>query len=209
MLALSWGNHTEGAKDHLCCYRLRQISGWIRQLFRHVGDRIGRPYGKGAVEHPDQESDPVVPAHGVVLAEVPPDGRAGSVHLWHRGDYDDGHDPTDDDKEQSDLVQDGQQAVPEDDKRGAGPGDEDESDVDVPWLDHQVRVVDGVHLHHDVGGDGHDGSEVEHPAEEVERAGEEAEDAAVAGAGRHGGPVVDAAGGGDGGCELHERRHGI
>ena len=63
-------------------------------------------------------------------------------------------------------------------------------------------MEDGVHLHEDVSGDGDDGGEVENPAEPVQGAGEEAEDAAVLGAGGYGGPVVDAAGGGDGGCEL-------
>ena len=55
-----------------------------------------------------------------------------------------------------------------------------------------------VHLHRYIGRDGDNGGEVEYPAEEVEKAGEEAEDAAVPGAGGHGGPVVDAASGGNG-----------
>ncbi len=70
-------------------------------------------------------------------------------------------------------------------------------------------MVNGVHLDRDVGGDGHDGGEIEHPAEEVEGPGEEAEDAAIARAGSHRGPVIDAAGGGNGGCELYEGRQKI
>ncbi len=68
----------------------------------------------------------------------------------------------------------------------------------MPWLDDKVWVEDGVHLHGYVGRNGDDGGEVEYPAEEVEGTGEETEDAAVAGAGGDGGPMVDAAGGRDG-----------
>ena len=63
-------------------------------------------------------------------------------------------------------------------------------------------MEDGVHLHDDVRGDGDDGCEVEDPAEVVERAREEAGGAAVFRAWGYGGPVVDAARGGDGGGEL-------
>lgn len=72
----------------------------------------------------------------------------------------------------------------------------------MPRLDDEIGVEDGVHLHSDVGGDGDNGSEIENPADVVEEAGVEAEEAAVAGSGGEGGPVVDAAGGGDAGCEL-------
>lgn len=61
-----------------------------------------------------------------------------------------------------------------------------------------------IHLHRYIGRDGDDGGEVEYPAEKVERAGEEAEDAAVTGAGGHGGPMVDATGGGDRRGELRD-----
>ena len=72
----------------------------------------------------------------------------------------------------------------------------------MPWLDDKVWVEYGIHLHGHVGRDGDDGGQIEYPAKEVEGPGEEAENAAIAGTGRHRSPVVDAAGGGDGGGEL-------
>ena len=124
------------------------------------------------------------------------------MHLGHRCDDDDGHDSTHDDKEQSDLVQEWQYPVTENDKRAARPGDEHEGNIDVPWLDDQIGMENGVHLHGHVGRNGDDRGEIEYPSEEIERAGEESEHAAVAGARRYRGPVVYAAGGGDGRREL-------
>ena len=60
----------------------------------------------------------------------------------------------------------------------------------------------GIHLHDHIRRDGDDGGQIEYPAKEVEGTGEEAEDAAIAGTRRDRSPVVDAAGGGDGGGEL-------
>ena len=124
------------------------------------------------------------------------------MHLGHRCDYDDGHDSADDNKEQADLVQQWQQTIPEHYKRAARPGYEDESDVDVPWLDDEVGVEHGVHLHGYIGGNGDNRGEIEYPTEKVKRAGEEAKDAAVAGSGGDGRPVVDTTGGGDRRGEL-------
>ena len=118
----------------------------------------------------------------------------------HSSDNDDSHEPPRDDKEESRLIEPREEAVSEDDDGAAEPGDEDEGDVDVPGLDFKLGVEDGVHLDYNVGGDRDYGGEVEDPAEEVEGAGVEAYDPAVAGAGGYGGPVVDAAGGGDAGC---------
>ena len=69
-------------------------------------------------------------------------------------------------------------------------------------MDNEVRVEDGIHLHGHVRRDEDDGGQIEYPAKEVEGTGEKAEDATIAGARRHRSPVVDAAGGGDGGGEL-------
>lgn len=112
-----------------------------------MGHGIWRADCEGAVEDPGQEGDPVVPTDRIILAEVTPHGRVGSMHLWHRCNYDDGHDATTDNENQSDLIQEWQYPVPENDKRAAGPCYDDESDVDVPRLDDQVGVEYGVHLY--------------------------------------------------------------
>ena len=65
-------------------------------------------------------------------------------------------------------------------------------------------MEDCIHLHGYVRRDGDDRGEIEYPAEEVEGAGEEAKDATIARARGHGGPVIDAAGGWNGRCELRE-----
>ena len=126
------------------------------------------------------------------------------MHLRHSCDYNDGHDSTHNDKEQSNLIQEWQYPVAKNDKRAARPGYEHESNIDVPWLDDQVGMKNGVHLHCDVGRNGHDRGEIEYPSEEIERAGEESKDAAVTGARSYRGPVIYAAGGGDGRRELLE-----
>ena len=74
----------------------------------------------------------------------------------------------------------------------------------MPWLDYQVGVEYSVHLYRHVCGDGHDGGKVEYPAEEIEGTSEEAQGSAVARTWGHASPVVDAAGGGNGGGELRE-----
>ena len=163
---------------------------------------IWRADCKCAVENAGQESDSIIPTSGIVLTEVAPHCRVGSMHLGHSCDDDDGHDSTHDDEEQSNLVQERQYPVAENDKGAARPGDEHESNVDVPWLDDQVGMKNGVHLHCHVGRNGDDRGEIEYPSEEVERAGEESEDAAVAGPRRYRGPVIYAAGRGDGRRKL-------
>lgn len=167
-----------------------------------MGYGIWRADREGAVEDPGQEGDPIVPTHRIILAEVTPHGRVGSMHLRHRCDHDDGHDATANNKNQSDLVQEWQYPVPENDQRAAGPCYDDESDIDVPRLDDQVGMEYGIHLYRHVRGDGHDRGKIEYPAEEIERAGEESKDAAITGAGSYRGPVVDTTGGGNRGGEL-------
>ena len=70
-------------------------------------------------------------------------------------------------------------------------------------------MKNGVHLHCHIGRNGHDRGEIEYPSEEVERTGEESKDAAVAGARSYRGPVIYAAGGGDGRRELLKCRQTI
>ena len=58
-------------------------------------DSIRRADGEGAIENAGQKSDPIAPARGIVLAEVTPHRRVTGMDLRHGSDYDDSHDPTD------------------------------------------------------------------------------------------------------------------
>ncbi len=158
-------------------------------------DRIWRSDGEGAIQHPRQKRDPVAPPSCVVLAEVTPYGGVAGMDLRHRRYHDDSDESTTDDEEKTDIVQCGQNSVSEDDDGAAGPGDDEEGDVDVPRLDDEVRVEESVHLDDDIGWDEHYGCEVEDPAEEIQGAGVETEDSTIAWSWCDGCPVVDASGG--------------
>lgn len=120
--------------------------------------------------------------------------------LWHSGNNDDCHKASDYDQEKAYVVQHRQKTVAEDDERATGPGDQDERDIDVPWLNRQVWVEDGVHLYSYIGRDGDNRSQVKDPAEKVQRAREKANHSAVAGPGGNGRPVIDAS------CRWYRRR---
>ncbi len=134
------GRLTEGPQDDLRCHRSRHIPCRIWQLFGHMCDRIWGSDGEGAIQHPRQERDPVTPPSCVVLTEVAPYGGVASMDLRHRRHHDDSNETTTDDEEKTDIVQCGQNSIPEDDDGAAGPGDDEEGDVDVPRLDDEVGV---------------------------------------------------------------------
>ena len=167
-------------------------------------DSIRGANRKSTIQHPGQEGYTITPAGQIScrIGSPAPHAFTTRMHLRHRRHDNNCNQPTPDDQKQPNFIQHRQQPVREDDSEGAEPGDEDEGNVDVPGLDDEVGVEDDVHLDGDVGRNGDDRGEVEDPAEEVEGAGEEAEEAAVFGARGYGGPVIDAAGGGNGGGEL-------
>lgn len=137
--------------------------------------------GESAVEHSREESDPIEPAS--LVLPVGPDKGVARMLFWHGCNDDNSDKPSNNDQEQTDVVQHRQQPVPKDDKRGARPSDEKKRNVDVPWFDDKVRMEDGVHLHRNVGRDRDNGSQVEYPSEKVQPACVEADNPTVTGAG--------------------------
>lgn len=83
--------------------------------------------------------------------------------LWHGGHDNDSNQASDDDEEQTNMLQWNEESVAEDDESGARPEDEDEGDIGMPRLIGVVRVEDGIHLNDDVGWDGDDGGQIEDP----------------------------------------------
>ena len=146
-----------------------------------MSNTINSADGESAVEHSRQESDPVKPA-GLILP-VGPDKRVARMLGWHGCYHNDCDKATGNDQEETEVVQHGQQPISEDNKRGTGPCNNEERNVDVPCFYDKVRVEDGIHLYHNVRGDGYDGGQVEDPSEKVQPACVEANDSAIAGTG--------------------------
>ena len=76
--------------------------------------------------------------------------------IGHGSDNDDGDKTTHNDQEKTNLIQCRQSSVGENDDGSTNPGDDEVGDIDVPWLDDEVLMKEGVHLYHDISWDGDD-----------------------------------------------------
>jgi hypothetical protein len=127
----------------------------------------------------------------------------------HGSDYNNRHQATHKHHEQAQILQVWYSAISEDDNGNAQPQNQEVGDVDVPGLDNQIRVVDRVQGHGDVGRDLDDGGEVEDPAKEADPACKEPNRPAPLWAWGEGRPVIDAASRGDRRGELQRRPAGL
>jgi len=197
------GKLTDSPQNNLRRNSTRQIPFWIRQLLRHMSDSIRRPDCERTVQHTRQESHAIGPTRSI--SPFRPHKAIRLMLRRHSSHHDNGNQAAHQNQEQPQILQVWQDAIGEDDDRDAQPQDQQVRNVDVPRLDYEVRVVDGIQRHRDVGDDLDDGGEVEDPAEEADPACEEAYDATPFWARGEGRPMVDTAGGGDGGGELGEK----
>jgi len=74
--------------------------------------------------------------------------------LWHSSENSNCSNSTDNDDEESELLEIGEEFVEEDCDGDAEPANYEEGDENVPWLDNVVGVIQTIHLHaqfrHDV-----------------------------------------------------------
>lgn len=138
---------TESAQDHLCCYSARHIPCWIWQFLRHVGHCIWRTNSESPIQYTCQESNTVAPACRIVLAEIAPYSRIASVNLGHCRNHNDRYEAAKDDEEQADVIQERQKAVPKYNNGTTEPSDQDEGDIDMPWLNSQIGMKNKIHLY--------------------------------------------------------------
>jgi len=164
-------------------------------------NRIRRANRKRTIQYSRQKRHTAAPSRRVL--PVSPHKCAACVLGRHCCNHDDRHQSAYQDEEQSGLLHPRYDMIPKHAHPGPSPRNPQEGNICMPRLYLKPWVENNVELRRDIRGDADNGGEVEDPAEEVQPAGEETEDAAPARVARgQGGPVVDAAGGGDGGSEF-------
>ena len=138
-------------------------------------DGIRSSDSESSVQNAREESDTVAPT-GEVL-KVLPDKRTACVLIWHCCHHNDRYQPAADNQECSSVLQIRDESVAKDHEGCAEPGDDDERDVRVPWLNDKAWMKDSVHLNGHVGRNRDDGCQIEDPSKEVERSSEKSNDA--------------------------------
>lgn len=104
------------------------------------------PYRECSIQDACQEGHTSTPAGGVV--KVFPDERVAGMFVRHCRYHDNCDNPSNDDHEQAELLQDWKVSVEEDRCSDAQPGNADKRDEIVPWLRVGVFwVVDTIHAH--------------------------------------------------------------
>jgi hypothetical protein len=144
---------TEEAETKLREDSFREISSGVREFFGHVGYSIWSADCECSIQHASEESHAARPAR--VVLEVGPHERGGGVFLRHSRQHDNRDEPPRQHDEQPKMLQVGEVAIEEDGCSDTQPYDDQQSNEDVPLLDHVEGVVEEVHLHaefgHDVG----------------------------------------------------------
>lgn len=134
----------DGSEDNLSSNSLGQVTFWVGQLLGHVCHSVWCSNGECSVEHTGQEGHSAAPAS--LIVPHPPDKVGCCVLLGHGRDDDDGDDSTNHDQDQSDTLHSGQKLIAKDAGSACKPGDAEERDVIVPWLDDERWMKDGIQL---------------------------------------------------------------
>ena len=121
-----------------------------------MSDSVWRANSKSAVENTSQERHSIAPPSSIVLAEIAPYGRITGMNFWHCGNNDDSDETTNNDQEETDLIQTWEDSVGKDHDGATEPSNQDKGNIDMPWVDYEIRMEDGVHLNRYIGRDGHD-----------------------------------------------------
>lgn len=157
-----------------------------------MSDGIGGADCESTIEYTRKECHTIGPTS--IVDPLRPHEAIGRMLWGHCSHHNNRNQTSHENQEKAQILQVWDDPITENDGKDTKPQDQEVSDVDVPWLNHEIGVVDRVKGYSDVGSDLDDCSKVEDPAEEADPTGKETNNTTPLWTRGEGRPMVNTAG---------------